>query len=456
MNSVKSSMPIEKEYQNLTDKTFSALLKTGKVSTGHRYSILGRNPYLIFRSKGNSITLEKSAGKKSYRGDPLFYLQKTINFYSTLKFPKNIFFPGGAIGCLSYDLKDLIETFSCQGIDELNLPEIYFFFFREFLIFDELEKKYIQIKIFLNNNKALPLPHTNQSSRPSLGKLTSNFNKQEYMKAIEEVRQHIIRGDIYQANIAQRFKVNFSGDSFLLFKKINAVNPAPMSAYLNCGNFNLISTSPERLLRKTGLTLESRPIKGTIQRGKTKLTDKKNKQKLLNSAKESAELSMIIDLMRNDLGKIASPGSVEVVEAKKLEKYSNVFHLAGVIKAKLAPKTTFTEIIKSCLPGGSVTGCPKLEAMKIIESIEKIKRGFYCGSIGYLGFNGDFDFNIAIRTFIEKSNCLYFSLGGGITYDSSPLAEYEETLHKGESMFKVLEEVFKGRERIYAFPTNIK
>jgi para-aminobenzoate synthetase component 1 len=219
---------------------------------------------------------------------------------------------------------------------------------------------------------------------------------------------------------------------------LNRVNPAPMSAYLDCGNFRLISSSPERFLLRRGQYVESKPIKGTRPRGKDTIEDLRLRQELIESEKDSAELAMIVDLVRNDLGRTAQPGTVRVAAPRIIEEYANVFHSLAIVTSRLREGVSSLELIRSCFPGGSITGCPKVQAMKVIEEIEKNKRSFYCGSIGCVGFNGDFDLSIAIRTFIEKNGNLYFNLGGGIVYDSDPQEEYDETIHKGETMFQAI------------------
>ena len=214
-----------------------------------------------------------------------------------------------------------------------------------------------------------------------------------------------------------------------------------MMAYLKFPEATLISTSPERFLKREGTRVITSPIKGTRPRGKTDDEDEKLQSVLWNSSKDGAELAMIVDLMRNDLGKLAIPGSVKVTDPKRIEAYTNVFHLVATIEAQLDPSISSFDVIRSCFPAGSITGCPKLRAMEMIEGIEPVKRGFAYGSLGYVAFNGDFDLNVAIRTIIMKERKLFFHLGGGIVADSDPKQEYEETLQKGKSMFEILKRI---------------
>ena len=451
---LSGSESIDSIYGSLPDKSHTAFLKTGKIISEHRWSIFGRDPFLVFESSGEDITIY---GVHTYRikGDPLNCLQKILNNYSTVNFPSSIPFPVGAIGAFSYDLKDRLEDVPSLWEDSMNCRDMHFSFFREFIITDEREKKFYRVRVTTDAPSFL-VAHESLKSRSSshrednisdnagvLGELISNFTEEEYKEAVKRAREYIKKGTIYQANISQQFRVGFNGNSFRLFEILQRTNPAPMSAYLDCGNFKLISSSPERFLMRKGKYVESKPIKGTRPRSKgDTLEDLRLKQELIESEKDSAELAMIVDLVRNDLGRTAQPGTVRVSAPKIIEGYTNVFHSLAIVTSRLREGVSSFELIRSCFPGGSITGCPKVQAMKVIEEIEKSKRGFYCGSIGYIGFNGDFDLSIAIRTFIEKNNNLYFNLGGGIVYDSDPQEEYDETIHKGETMFAVLKKIF--------------
>ncbi|MCE5318129.1 MAG: aminodeoxychorismate synthase component I [Parachlamydia sp.] len=261
---------------------------------------------------------------------------------------------------------------------------------------------------------------------------------QAYTQQIEQAKEWILGGDIYQLNLSQKLVLEGKRDPFYLFSQLAEINPAPFSAYLKLDGMSIVSSSPERFLKKNRSLLETRPIKGTIPRGKSEEEDRSNRDKLLASEKNRAELLMITDLMRNDLGRISLPGSVVTQQIVRQEAYSNVHHLLSIIQAQAQPHLHPIELIRACFPGGSITGCPKLRAMERIVELEKAPRGIYTGSIGYLAGNGDFDFNIAIRTLVQTEDEIELHVGGAITSDSDPLQEYEETLHKGSSMLKVL------------------
>jgi para-aminobenzoate synthetase component 1 len=268
----------------------------------------------------------------------------------------------------------------------------------------------------------------------------SAFTRESYMEAVRQVREYIAAGDIYQVNMSQRFQTEFSGSPFGLFRRLYEINPAPFFAYIHAGDHHIVSTSPERFILQDGRKVETRPIKGTRPRGKTPEDDARLKQELSESKKDDAELSMIVDLLRNDIGKVCKAGSVRVSEHKRVEGYRNVYHLVSVVEGVLDADKDSVALLKATFPGGSITGCPKIRAMEIIDELEPCRRHIYTGSIGYISFHDTMDLSIAIRTATILNNKIIFSVGGGVVYDSDPADEYEETLHKG----KTLMEVFKG------------
>lgn len=276
----------------------------------------------------------------------------------------------------------------------------------------------------------------NTDSGLEAGLVSDTMNS--YVDKIQRAKEFIRSGDVYQINLSQQWEFLGEVDSFDLFKRLALLNPAPFSAYLHLKDYSIISSSPERFLQKKGDILETRPIKGTAPRGKTAAEDAESRQKLLASEKERAELMMITDLMRNDLGKISVIGTVEVPLLCGCEAYQNVFHQYSIVKSRVLPSLHPLDIVRSCFPGGSITGCPKIRAMEVIEELEKRPRGIYTGSIGYFAHNGDFDFNIAIRTLLVADGKVLVQLGGAIVIDSEPLKEYEETYHKGRSIFEIL------------------
>jgi len=270
------------------------------------------------------------------------------------------------------------------------------------------------------------------------GSLRSNFTHDAYLKAVARAREYICAGDIYQVNISQRFETGLDMPPYELYRRLRAVNPAPFAAFLDMGRQAVICASPERFLKLKGNAVETRPIKGTRPRGKTPLEDAALARELSDSVKDRAENIMIVDLERNDIGRVCLDGSVKVTELAILETYPTVFHLTSTVTGQLSPDKTGMDLIKASFPGGSITGAPKVRSMEIIDELEPTRRSVYTGALGYLGFNGDLDLNIVIRTFLVDGNKAWFQVGGGIVYDSEPEKEYQETLDKGRALVRAL------------------
>ncbi|MDP6737161.1 MAG: anthranilate synthase component I family protein, partial [Nitrospinaceae bacterium] len=268
--------------------------------------------------------------------------------------------------------------------------------------------------------------------------LHSNLSPKEYMDRVRQAKGYISEGDIYQANIAQRFETGFDGDSLELYLRLRAVNPSPFSGYLRFHDFTIVSSSPERLLRVQDRLLETRPIAGTRPRGDTPEKDRTLALELLLNEKERAEHLMLVDLERNDMGRVCEVGSVKVTALMFLERYSHVSHIVSSIQGWLRSKTTVLELLKAVFPGGTITGCPKIRCMEIIHELEPSDRGPYSGSFGYIGFSRQMDLNIIIRTILVKDGKAWFHVGAGIVADSDPKQEYRETLDKAAAMTHVL------------------
>jgi para-aminobenzoate synthetase component 1 len=268
-----------------------------------------------------------------------------------------------------------------------------------------------------------------------------NLSRADFCTAVQCVRGYIASGDVYQVNLSQRARCTYDGDSVALYQALRLGNPAPYGAYLDLGDWQLISTSPEQFLQKTGRQLETRPIKGTRPRGIDAEADLKNEAALRVSQKDRAELLMIVDLERNDLGRVAEFGSVQVEGLYQLERYARVIHQTARVKANLAEHKDVYDALAAIFPGGSITGAPKIRAMQIIEELEPTRRGAYCGSIGYIGFDGDAEFNIAIRSLHLKDGQLDYQVGGGIVWDSDPEDEYQETLDKARAIRETIDQL---------------
>jgi len=394
-----------------------------------RFSFIGSDPFLVLKSKGNNITIEQGGKITHKKGDPLEELRSILNIYKVRYNPKSPApFMGGGVGYLGYDLCHSIEKLPSTTKDDLKFPDIFLAFYNSDSV--------VPFNSVMSFGSAAPCHKANQHRKNTV---KSNFTKQEYLKAVRRVKEYISAGDIYQANLSQRFEIPLNKQPLELFQDLQQINPAPFSALLKPNNNQfIISSSPERFLKVIDGYVETRPIKGTRPRGKTKLKDNQLKKELLHSIKDNAELAMIVDMERNDLGRVCKYGSVRVTQSKVLETYPTLHHLVSTVKGNLHKNKTHLDCLKACFPGGSITGTPKIRAMEIIDELEKTKRNVYCGCIGYFGFNKNTDFNIAIRTIHADRGRLYFNSGGGITYDSDPAQEYEETIHKVRTFLEVL------------------
>ena len=268
----------------------------------------------------------------------------------------------------------------------------------------------------------------------------SNFTRDEYIGRVRRVREYIAAGDVYQINLTQRFATEFRGDPYSLYRRLRAASPAPFAAYLNGGDFQVLSSSPERFLRLTGREVETRPIKGTRPRGATPEADALRSAELSASEKDRAELLMIVDLARNDLGRVCETGSVRVDELGRLETHPTVHHLVATVRGRLRPECDALDAVRAAFPGGSITGAPKVRAMQLIDELETVRRGVYTGAIGWIGFDGGCDLNIAIRTIVCSGGQAFYHVGGGVVWDSEPEREFQETLDKGRAMRSALVE----------------
>ncbi|MEW5814066.1 MAG: aminodeoxychorismate synthase component I [Spirochaetota bacterium] len=444
-------------FQPFAGEPASALLLSGGDHDCARFSIIGYDPFCILRSRGDSGQIIKGDCSQTVTGDPFGLLASIVKQNRIETLNPRLPVTAGGIGYFAYEMKNYFEKLPQTTQDDLTLPDIFFCFYRMLLIHDrsdnswrlcyysppgEVDDHGERIELFVKRitqpQPGHQKPDYQERVSRDKGELISNFVKSDYLAAVEKIRRYIIDGHIYQANLSQRFSMRFTGDPYQTFIRLYEMNPAPFYAYLNCGDFQIISTSPERFLYRKGDYVETRPIKGTRPRGKTAVEDSRLKQELLESPKDEAELSMIVDLMRNDISRVCRRDSVVVTEHKRVEAYTNVYHLVSVVQGRLQADATSLDLVKACFPGGSITGCPKIRSMEIIDEFEPHARGVYTGSIGYLSFHDSMDLNIAIRTSVVKDGRVYFNVGGGIVYDSKPEEEYLETLYKGESIMQSL------------------
>ena len=409
-------------YNLFKDEKDTILLDSSKKDKNlSKYSFIGINPFLKFEVKNEKTYINDNIVK----GDPFKMLENIVSEYRN-NIQDKIPLLSGAMGYISYDTGRLLEELPNTSEEDFNIPDMRFIFYKNIIIFDLVnDKKYItDIDGNIENiHSLLKLIHNGEKINDEIvcekseNIFYSNFIKEDYKKAITRLKEYIVSGDVYIANMTQRFWCHNEDDSFNIYKKLRSINKAPFSAYLNFEDFQIISSSPERFVQVVNNKAHTRPIKGTRPRGHNTEEDEKNKLELINSEKDKAELLMVVDLERNDFSKVCKPHTVKVTENFKLEEYATVFHLVSTVEGELKDNVSAVRCIKECFPGGSITGTPKIRAMEIIEELEGIKRNIYTGSIGYFDFRGNCDFNIVIRTIIKKDNKAYFGVGGGITYD---------------------------------------
>ncbi|MEW6081526.1 MAG: aminodeoxychorismate synthase component I [Bacillota bacterium] len=424
-----------------------------------RFSFMGSNPFLYFKTYGNTALVEESGRLTSFRERPFRMLRELLARFRTE--PGELPFLAGAVGFFSYDLGRMTEKLPDLTADDLNVPDICLGFYDRVLVIDhEAHRLYLSatgLPLAGATAKAKALADLDELAgrivaagtapdsdpwlgpKVSAGEISRCFTESAYRQAVLKAKEYIAAGDIYQVNVTQRFSAPLKTTPYQLYRRLRQASPAPFAAYLDCSDdLRLLSSSPERFLLLRDGQVETRPIKGTRPRGRTAEEDRERRRELLASEKDRAELVMIVDLERNDLGRVCSYGTVRVPELLTLEEYATVFHLVSTVCGALAPGKDVVDLLKSTFPGGSITGAPKIRAMEIIEELEPVRRGVYTGAIGYLGFDGRADLNIAIRTMVNKGDHVYLQVGGGIVADSDPRLEYEETLHKARGMLKSL------------------
>jgi para-aminobenzoate synthetase component 1 len=431
-----------------------------------RYSFVAADPFLTFRSSGSRCEITRlqtqDARPQIQFGNPWQVLDALMARFELLDEIDLPFPLGGCFGYWGYDLKNFTEPkLPRRAVNDLELPDCHVGFYDSLVVFDHHLGKTCIVSTGLNADgsrsekrareqvefwkQALIRSHSDETTLfhqtgegRGEGLVTSNFSRADFITAVEQALRYIRAGDIYQVNLSQRLTTPCVLSGWELFQKLSAVSPAPFSAFFDCGAFQLASSSPELFLRLSGSHIQTKPIKGTRPRDPDPTRDAQLAYELQTSAKELAELIMITDLLRNDLGKVCEFGSVQTPELARLERFAQVQHLVSTVEGTLRRDITHFAALASCFPGGSVTGAPKFRAMEIIDELEPIARGPYCGCHGYLGFNRESQLSITIRTVVCKDGLAHFNVGAGIVADSHPEAEYEETLAKAAGFMAAL------------------
>ncbi len=435
----------------LRDEPGLILLRTHSFEApSARYSIVAARPMLVFQCQGSRCETLSTSGVETQFGNPWQILAALAAHFELLD-EIDVPFPlGGALGYLGYDLKQFVEPrLNRHAVHDLDLPDAHLGFYDSLAVFDHaLGRTWIvatglapdggrsevlaasQIRRW---REWFQRPATDLDAGWSLGPTPawrSSLGRDRFLAAVRTAQKYITAGDIYQVNLAQRLELDWRGDSWHFYQALAALSPSPFAAYIAGAEFALASSSPELFLRLSGNHILTRPIKGTRPRSSDPVRDAQLTYELQRSEKEFAELVMITDLLRNDLGRVCEFGSVQVPELVRLERYRHVQHLVSTVEGRLRAGLTHLDALAACFPGGSITGAPKIRAMEIIDELEPVERGPYTGCLGYLGFNRESQLSIAIRTAILKDGRAYFHAGAGIVSDSNPEAEYEETMDK--------------------------
>ncbi|MBI5159492.1 anthranilate synthase component I family protein [Candidatus Micrarchaeota archaeon] len=447
------------------------------------YSFLCFNPFLSFQAKASNC---KVKGLENYEktANPFQELRLLTRKYADgFNCANSSFFTGGAVGLVGYDAGRLIEKLPELAEDDLQLPDFHFIFPKNIVVFDNKEKKIhllalgeekkakqeiegmkkklsraqreaesrkqlsrtrkvesMKKKISSARNEATHAREKNNLQFPRIPKiiLSSNSSREKFEQAVEKAREYIRNGDIFQANLSHRFSGETTANPFDIYSALTRINPSPLAGFLQAREFQLLSCSPERLVKVEGRRIDARPIAGTRPRGKTRKEDELLMKELVENEKERAEHVMLVDLARNDLGRVSEFGSVKVNELMVVEKYSHVQHLVSNVQAKLEAGKDCFDVLQAVFPGGTITGAPKVRSMEVIEELEPTRRGPFYGSLGYISFDERMDFNILIRTILMKQKQAFVQVGAGIVADSNPKKEFEETMHKAQAMLNAV------------------
>jgi len=445
-----SELPYQRNATELfslvADEPWSMFFDSGypNIDMG-RYDIIVSRPVITLETYGDITHINDNGKEKTSSEDPLLLLEQFLgdkgNNLSGLPFC------GGAAGYLAYDLGRRLESIPEISKQDINMPEMAVGIYDWSLIIDHHLRR-VWLASFCRYDKTESIwqelhdlfstPEDNEAKGYRItSDIKSNLSREQYGQAFDKVKQYIRDGDCYQVNLSQRFSVGFEGDTWSAYLKLRNFNPAPYAAYINLPSGAVLSSSPERFLRVTDNQVETKPIKGTKHRSVFAYEDKALAVCLLESDKDRAENLMIVDLLRNDISKVCESGSVVVPKLFALETYATVHHLVSTITGRLAAHKNSIDLMRGCFPGGSITGAPKHRSMEIIEELEPHRRSIYCGSIFYLGFDGNMDSNICIRTLIKHSDQLYLNAGGGIVWDSNVDAEYKECFDKAAGILKL-------------------
>ncbi|MDT8862670.1 aminodeoxychorismate synthase, component I [Alkalihalobacillus sp. MEB130] len=451
--SLEKHIWFERYRELAADKPQHVLLESGR---GGRYHIIGLDPFCTISGKGQTLMVERKNETETKKGPLLESLKEVLAPYSHKTIPDLPPFQGGAIGYFSYDIVREIEKLPEVSKDDLALPDLYFMLFNEVFVYDhdtsmmwvivhgpmeeaeQLEQKVAEYVKQWSQGIENGLKKEWKKSQPS-NRVEASLSEEAFCQAVDKVKKYIAAGDVFQVNLSVRQSRQLHAEPFHVYETLRKVNPSPYMSYLHTPGFQFVSASPELLVKKNGLELSTRPIAGTRSRGKDEKEDQKLANTLINNEKERAEHVMLVDLERNDLGRVSAYGTVEVDELMVIEKYSHVMHIVSNVKGVLSDQHDLYDVIRATFPGGTITGAPKVRTMEIIEELEPVRRGIYTGSIGWIGFDENMELNIAIRTMVCKDGQAHVQAGAGIVIDSIATNEYKESLKKARALWHALE-----------------
>jgi para-aminobenzoate synthetase component I len=445
-----------KQYRRLSSHySHHVFLESGR---GGHYSIAAFDSIAKLTGKNNKLVIEMGEERQELQGNPLHLMREWMKQY---KMDTNSHLPdfkGGAIGFISYDYARYIEKLPNFSEDDLGVPEVFFLVYKEWFIFDHKTSELWLLFLHKENEEVEDRVQTwirawteeigtefTPKKKSGNDSFDVSMTEQQFMAAVEKVQDYISAGDVFQVNLSVRQSKSLAVEAIDVYEQLRKLNPSPYMSYFHTPEFQMVSGSPELLIKKKGLEVSTRPIAGTRSRGKDEAEDFMLANELIENEKERAEHVMLVDLERNDLGRVCQYGTVEVNEFMVIEKYSHVMHIVSNVRGNLAPEKDAYDLIDAVFPGGTITGAPKVRTMEIIEELEPVQRGIYTGSLGWIGFDGDVELNIIIRTMLVKDGQAHVQAGAGIVIDSSPSNEYKESLKKAVALWKA-KELAENRE----------
>ena len=438
---------VARRFRTLAGLPSAVWLDSAAAGPADRFDILVADPSVTLRTRGAETAIATRDGVIRSSRPPLELVREQLG--DVLEGPAGLPFTGGAVGYFGYDLGRRLERIPEIAAADIDMPDLAVGIYGWAVVIDHEARRTWLVggARDARTRREWPLLVTRLGEPPPpepapfrvLEGPVSNLTRAAYAAAFGRVKEHIRRGDCYQVNLTQRFAARAQGDAWHAYLQLRAINPAPFAAYLDLPEGKIVCSSPERFLRVTRGRVETKPIKGTRPRSTDPARDRALAEELRTSAKDRAENVMIVDLLRNDLGKVCAPGSVRASKLFDVESFASVHQLVSTVEGRLAPDKHALDLLGACFPGGSITGAPKVAAMKIIEELEPLRRSVYCGAIGYVGYDGNMDLNIAIRTLVQQGDYVYTWAGGGVVADSNVDAEYQESLDKAAAMLAVLD-----------------